>query len=128
IELLLSAFDDVYRDFRDTLLVIAGDGDDAYVRTLHQTGSTSQCRDAILWTGFVDGAEKQALLAAASVFVLPSFSENFGIAAAEALAAGIPSILSEHVAVATEAANAGVAVLVPCETRSIADAIRRLLV
>jgi glycosyltransferase involved in cell wall biosynthesis len=58
---------------------------------------------------------------------LPSFSENFGIAAAEAMAAGVPSILSENVAVAPDAAAAHAAIMVPCEAFAIADAIRQLL-
>ena len=37
--------------------------------------------------GHVEGEEKMAAMSAADVFVLPSFSENFGIAAVEALTA-----------------------------------------
>ncbi len=73
------------------------------------------------------GEEKAALLAAATLFVLPSYSENFGIAAAEALGAGVPSILSEHVAIAQDAAAAKAALIVPCEITAIAEAMRQLL-
>jgi len=41
-------------------------------------------------TGAVDGEEKWRTLARASALVLPSFSENFGLVVAEALAAGTP--------------------------------------
>ncbi len=61
------------------------------------------------------------------MFVLPSYSENFGIAAAEALAAGVPSILSENVAVADYAKAADAALVVPCEDGAIAGALRQLL-
>ncbi len=61
------------------------------------------------------------------MFVLPSYSENFGIAAAEALAAGVPSILSENVAVADYAKAADAALVVPCEDGAIAAALRQLL-
>jgi glycosyltransferase involved in cell wall biosynthesis len=48
--------------------------------------------DLFIYTGPVDGDEKQRLFESAHVFVLPSYSENFGIVNAEALAAGLPVI------------------------------------
>jgi glycosyltransferase involved in cell wall biosynthesis len=48
----------------------------------------------------VDGEAKTASLAAADAFVLPSFQENFGIAVVEAVAAGLPVVITEDVQVA----------------------------
>jgi glycosyltransferase involved in cell wall biosynthesis len=48
----------------------------------------------VRFTGPLYGAEKSARLARAAVFALPSLNENFGMAAAEALAAGTPVIAS----------------------------------
>ncbi len=44
------------------------------------------------FTGLVTGDRKEALFAEADVFVLPTYSENFGIAVAEALARSVPVI------------------------------------
>jgi glycosyltransferase involved in cell wall biosynthesis len=127
IELLLSAFAEVRSDFPNALLVVAGSGKKNYVEGLQEKARTLGGSKDVLWPGLMTGEDKRAVLEAATVFVLPSFSENFGIAAAEAMAAGVPSILSHHVAIAPDAAAAQAAVMVPCETREIADALRQLL-
>jgi glycosyltransferase involved in cell wall biosynthesis len=44
------------------------------------------------FVGAVNGEEKVALYRSAELFVLPSFSENFGVVVAEALACGVPVV------------------------------------
>ena len=83
--------------------------------------------DRTVWLGHVEGAEKQAALAAADVFVLPSFSENFGIAAAEALLAGLPCVLGRGVAVASAVEAAGAGLAVPPTADAVARALERIL-
>ena len=70
---------------------------------------------------------KGAAFAAADVFVLPSVSENFGIAAVEALLAGLPVILGQGVAIAHEVFEAGAGLVVPPLPNDIARALERLL-
>jgi glycosyltransferase involved in cell wall biosynthesis len=59
----------------------------------------------------------------ATAFVLASYSENFGIAAVEALAAGLPCIVSEDVALSHEIAAAQAGVIAGTDPTSIAAAI-----
>ena len=74
-------------------LLIAGpsDGDhaEAVLARAHAAGLDE---DAVTWLGPVYGPEKDALYARAKLFVLPSFSENFGSVVIEALAAGTPVV------------------------------------
>jgi glycosyltransferase involved in cell wall biosynthesis len=48
--------------------------------------------ETVLMTGHVDGELREALLGNAKLFVLPSYSENFGLVIAESLARGRPVI------------------------------------
>jgi glycosyltransferase involved in cell wall biosynthesis len=68
--------------------------------------------DIVQWTGHISGADKIQILQRAHALVLPSENENFGIAAVEALAAGLPVIVTRGVAIhcEVEAENAGLIV------------------
>ena len=68
-----------------------------------------------------------AAFAVANVFVLPSLSENFGIAAVEALLAGLPCVLGRGVAIAQEVEVAGARLAVAPDAGSIARALTQLL-
>jgi len=81
----------------------------------------------IVWTGFLEGREKLAALADADLFVLPSYSENFGLAVVEAMACGVPVVISDHVGIHREVAAAGAGYVVPCDATALADAIARLV-
>jgi glycosyltransferase involved in cell wall biosynthesis len=72
------------------------------------------------WLGFLEGEAKWQALQGADWFVLPSASENFGIAVIEALAAGTPAILSPEVAVASAIARAGAGLVCSSEPRTLA--------
>jgi glycosyltransferase involved in cell wall biosynthesis len=94
---------------RSWQLEIAGEGDAEYVHQLQHHCAALGIAPQVQWHGFVAGEAKQEILQQADWFVLPSASENFGIAAAEALMAGTPVVLSPGVALAAavQAAQAG---------------------
>jgi glycosyltransferase involved in cell wall biosynthesis len=107
-------------------LTVAGDGAADYVAELKRLAAALGIADAVHWLGYVDGARKAAALAAADAFVLPSHAENFGIAAVEALAAGLPAIASDQVAIHADIAAAKAGAVVRTDADSIAAAIRTL--
>jgi glycosyltransferase involved in cell wall biosynthesis len=110
-----------------SLLVIAGDGDDQFVRGLRRLAEKLGVADDILWTGFLDGDDKLSAMAAASLLVLPSYSENFGIALVEAMAAGLPCVMSDQVGIAVDATEYDAGVATPCEVGPLAAAMQCLL-
>ena len=126
VEGLLRALCLVKKVFPSTQLVIAGSGDDRYVAALKQLANDLGISSAVKWAGYVAGDAKAALLRDADLFVLPSYSENFGIAVAEALAAGLPCVVSRGVAISSEIAEYGAGTVVSTTPESIATAIINL--
>ena len=70
---------------------------------------------------------KLAVLHDAEVFILPSYSENFGIAVVEAMACGLPVIISNKVNIWREVQAAGAGLVTKCDSTDIASAIEVLL-
>ena len=73
-------------------IVIAGPDEDGHLEEIRAQIDTLSLGSDFEFTGLVTGDRKEALFAEADVFVLPTYSENFGIAVAEALARGVPVI------------------------------------
>lgn len=125
--LLLRAFADVHLQAPDAALVIAGDGQDQFAQQLRAETRTLGIAEHILWTGFLTGEDKQAAFADAVMYVLPSYSENFGIAVAEAMAAGLPVVVSDQVGIHGDIADAAAGLVVRCEVGDLTQAMLRLL-
>lgn len=127
LEGLLQACALLVPDFPGLRLLIVGDGSPAYVHELKSLARRLGLEPRVIWAGHLQGAAKAQAFAAADVFALPSFSENFGIAAAEALSAGLPCVLAEGVAIANEVARAGAGSCVAPTPQALAGALRRIM-
>jgi glycosyltransferase involved in cell wall biosynthesis len=98
-----------HEKFAHWRLVIAGDGPADHVLKLRGMVASSSKRDRIVFTGWLDGEKKDAVLSGASLLVLPSHRENFGLCVVEALSHSVPVLVSPNVNLAGEIvlANAG---------------------
>jgi glycosyltransferase involved in cell wall biosynthesis len=74
--------------------MIAGP-DCGMLSSLEQMTDELRLRESVTFAGMVTGEQKWSMLAAASLFVLPSYSEGFSIAVLEALAMAIPVIVTK---------------------------------
>jgi glycosyltransferase involved in cell wall biosynthesis len=126
-ELVIEAFAQLDQRFSDWTLVMAGGGEAAYERRLKQLAETSGLRGNITWVGYLSGAQKWSAFAASQAYILPSFSESFGIAAAEALVAGMPALLSSRIPFAPEAASHGGARLIDLTVSSVRGGLEKVL-
>ena len=87
---LVSAWSDIHSDFPDWHLIIGGDLNSRYGEAIVDEVRRGPVPATL--TGQLKGKKKSAALGHAELFVLPSASENFGIAIAEALAHATPVI------------------------------------
>lgn len=127
LDLLIPAFARVHERFPDSVLVIAGDGKAELVNRLKQSAREAGVEHDVLWPGFLNRDQKAALLADADVFVLPSYSENFGVAVVEALCFHVPAIVSDQVGIHHEISRHGAGLVVPCDQSALADALTEVL-
>ena len=126
LDILARAFGKLARGRDDIHLVIAGPDNDMRDR-VSQWLRDEDVLEKTTFTGMVLGPDKRALLGDGDIFVLPSYSENFGIAVLEAMACAMPVVISDKVNIwrEVEAGNAGR--VTPCDVEAVARAIDELL-
>lgn len=92
IELLIDAYSHLHGNFPDWSVVIVGNGDAEYIKSLESRVNRLNLQDYIKILPPVFGEEKTKLYQESSLFCLPSYSENFGMVIAESLSCGVPVI------------------------------------
>ncbi len=127
LDLLLQAFARLKSTHSDVALVIAGEGEAAFVVDLQNQARQLGIGSDIVWTGFVAGEAKQAVLADADIFVLPSYSENFGNVVVEAMAYGLPVVISDQVGIYQEIVHHGSGLATRCNRDDVSLALHQLV-
>jgi glycosyltransferase involved in cell wall biosynthesis len=82
-------------ELRHWNLAIAGSSDDGYRGVIEKKVEELELTGTVRFVGSVEGEEKWQLYKESDLFVLPTFSENFGFVVVEALACGIPTITTK---------------------------------
>jgi glycosyltransferase involved in cell wall biosynthesis len=100
-------------------LVFAGEGPEEYVGALRRKVAKHGLENSVLFPGWLDGERKNTFLRQASLLALPSYHENFGLCVMEALAFGVPVLVSPHVHLAEDILSAGGGWLADVEKESI---------
>jgi glycosyltransferase involved in cell wall biosynthesis len=114
---------------RPVELIVAGGDDDGERPQLEAIARDLGITDAVHFTGLLSRDAIREVLADADVFMLPSLSENFGIAVVEAMLARVPIVISDGVGIGREigAADAGVVMPLAAGVDGLTDAVARLL-
>jgi glycosyltransferase involved in cell wall biosynthesis len=127
LDLLLPAFREVLRQVPRVALVIAGEGEPSLVERLHRMASELGIAASVFWPGFLTGTRRAAAFADADVFVLPSYSENFGMAPVEAMGFGLPVVLTDQVGIHKEVSGARAGIVTPVSSEALASALLLVL-
>jgi len=125
IEGLMQAFSNIKYQISSIKLVIAGKKGwlyDSIFAKVKELGLTER----VIFTDYVPDEDKPGLMAGAVAFCLPSFWEGFGLDILNALACGVPVVVSDRGSLPEVAGEAGIYVD-PESPGSIAEGIKKVL-
>jgi glycosyltransferase involved in cell wall biosynthesis len=124
-DILIRAFARSFADDDRMQLVLAGPNSDAaHFRRLRIIASELGVAHRITWTGLVTGTDRSALFSMASLYICASRQENFGFSAVEALAFGMPVIVTDKVNIHGILREARAALVCDDSEEAIAGAIK----
>lgn len=127
LDLLIPALGTLAAKRDDFIFVLAGSGDPSYEEKIKTLLSKYGLMQRTILTGFVKGEKKWSIFRDADIFVLPSYHENFGMAVVEAMAAGLPVVISNRVNIHRELNSYGAGIVINCNVRKITETLEKLL-
>jgi len=127
LDLLIPAFARVASERDDVHLVLSGPDNEGYGEKVRVWIHDWDLEQKVTFTGMLQGETKLAALQDADVFVLPSYSENFGIAVLEAMASCLPVVITNKVNIWREIVSADAGIVVDCDVPQLAAKLLELL-
>lgn len=110
-----------------TTAVIVGPDEDGSGVELRAEASTRGIAERVTFREWVDPTERLRLLWASRCFALPSITENFGNAAAEAMAAGVPVVVTRECGIAPLVEMSGAGVVVDVGAAGLTAGVTKVL-
>lgn len=126
LDILAQAFGIVFRTCPNTHLVIVGH-DEGYEQQARRYLSQEGVSEHVTFTGMLLGTAKAGAYRSASVFVLPSYTENFGMVVCEAMSHAIPIVISNRVNIWREIERARAGIVTDCDPIETAAAILKVI-
>jgi glycosyltransferase involved in cell wall biosynthesis len=109
-------------------VVVAGDDEEGHARFLQSEAERLGVAERVtILSRHVDGADKEALFGAAALFSMTSLSENFGLAAFEAMRRGLPVLVTPDVGISEIVRDVDAGLVVEPSPDGIAAGLSRLL-
>ena len=127
LDVLVEAFKRLAVTDNNLVLVIAGPNNEGYQKEIKQRLENYALLDRTLFTGMLIGEDKLSAYVDASVFVLSSYSENFGMSVVEAMACGTPVIISDRVGIYKDIQTKKAGLVVRLDSKDLYEEIKMLL-
>ncbi len=123
LDLLISALP---RD-REIYLAIVGPDGSSFARRYKKLAVKLGVSNRVIWTGYKRGKDLVEIYNAADAFVLLSENENFSMSAVEAMACGVPILVSPYVGAWHEVKDNGVGMAVEMTSQAVSQALRSIV-
>ena len=125
---LIPAFRRVLAEEPKAILVIAGGNEDDYEKQIRGFMAKNDLKNGkdVVFTGMLMGDEKTAIFGESSVFVLPSYSENFGMAVVEGIVS-TAVIITPEVGISPYVEKYGAGMVIEKDEKKFAEAILKVL-
>jgi glycosyltransferase involved in cell wall biosynthesis len=127
LDLLIPAFETIRRRIAGVQLAIVGPENDSFGQQVRAWVTERGLAEAVHFIGHLDGMDVIQAYVDADVFVLPSYTENFGMTVVEAMACALPVVISDQVNIHAEVAQSGAGLVTRCNSGEVAEAVIRLL-
>jgi glycosyltransferase involved in cell wall biosynthesis len=127
LDLLIAAYGLLLKRGIACELVVVGPIDDEMKRRLAKWERMFGVAGKVQYLGGVKGKQRLDVLSSATVFALPSYTENFAISVLEAIAAGLPVVISDQVNIHDLISAGRVGWVTRCDAGEIADALQAAL-
>lgn len=127
LNITLQALGKLAEQFPELILVIAGPEEDNYFEVLKRLADKLGVASKVIFTGLLSTEKRLRALVDADVFILPSLSENFGMSAVEAMAVGLPVIVSDRSGIADYIQKSEAGVIIPLDPDCLAEELATLL-
>jgi glycosyltransferase involved in cell wall biosynthesis len=153
LDILIKAYGLLLQQRKDVHLLIVGTDDEGYgskikrlitnegleyldldynnknlAKPLYSSKSIQEFKSVqVTFTGMLEGKQKLEVLSCSDVFVLPSYSENFGMAVIEAMACGVPVVISNNVGIYRDVEGYRAGIVAENDPKSLCEGIRILL-
>lgn len=128
LDLLIPAFAALRRQIPDVQLVIAGPDNDDYGKQVRGWVQEHALNSSVHFIGALASDDTLKAYVDANVFVLPSYTENFGMTVIESMACGLPVVISDQVNIHAEVSSASAGIVTRCDVDEISSALYALLI
>lgn len=123
LDLLVPAFGLVVQKYPEAILAFVGPDNEGYGLKVRRWCKEQGIQDKVYHVDHLGFENVKEAYVDANVFVLPSYTENFGLTVIEAIACGTPVVISDQVNICQEIQKLGAGIVVGLDPREMADAI-----